>query len=353
MIEKRNLTLDFAKGFALIFMIVQHFSVWLWEGYSKSTSVASENPIYFAAISLSAFSAPLFIFCAGSGASFFMEKYRDHKKIVKRGVLLIITGYILNLLITSWFTPASWYVLHLIGFAFITVPLLSVIKSWQRIILFWLIFGLSIVFQTLLNTPYSINSPRMGDLELSLPFLRFAFVEGHFPVLPWLAFFIFGYNGAQDIAQNRYRKLLLQGAILWLIAAIFASMAIFTDLAELNPFISRIVTIRIRFYPVLGPAFLFLTGSVPFLIYIFHFAVKHFGFFSAWMVSIGRISLSVFAAHLFVKQLVYNSDMGGEFSKVFTISVTVAVLVFCVLAERLWSMVYYRFGLEWLIRKFS
>ena len=353
MINKRNLTLDFAKGFALIFMIVQHFSVWFWEGYSKSTSVASENPVYFAAISLSAFSAPLFIFCAGSGASFFMEKYRDHKKIIKRGILLIVTGYLLNFLITSWFTPASWYVLHLIGFAFITVPLLSMMKSWQRIILFWLIFVFSILFQTLLDTPYSINSSRMGDMDLAFPFLRFAFVEGHFPVLPWLAFFVFGYDGAQDIAQNRYRKLFLKGAVLWGTAAAAACFAIFTDFAQTGSILSRFVTIRVRFYPVLGPAFLFLTGSVPFLIYLFHLAVKHGERFSVWIVSIGRISLSVFAAHLFVKQLVYSTDMGGEFSKFFTISVTIAVLAACALSERLWHRVSYRFGLEWLIRKLS
>ncbi|MDA3899151.1 MAG: heparan-alpha-glucosaminide N-acetyltransferase domain-containing protein [Spirochaetes bacterium] len=356
--RERNQTIDFAKGFALVFMIVQHLSVWVWSGYGKSISVAQQTPLYFVAISFSALSAPLFIFCAGCGADLFMRKYQDPIKIVKRGLVLLSIAYIMNLIISSWFSIASWYVIHLIGFGFLTVPILYKMSSRSRVGLFWALFVASVVLQGLLNTPFSIGSSRMGDMNQSLPFLRYAFVEGHFPIFPWLAFFVFGYNSAEDAINNRYKTLFVQGAVLLLCAAICAIGANATGSVGFQslsgiPFVSRLFTIRVRFYPILAPAFFFLTGIIPFLLALFTYILRLPGPIAGYFVSIGRISLTAFISHVFIKQLLYATGTAGLLSKWPTIGVTLLLLAFYTVLEKLWRKSGYKYGFEWLLRKLS
>lgn len=352
--NKRIETLDFAKGFALFFMIVQHLSIWFGGGVgAKSSSFIKSNPIYFAAISFAAVSAPIFVFCAGCSAKFFMDKYGDGFKIFKRGLVLILFGYLLNLAIPSWFSPASWYVLHMIGFGLMVVPLLQKTGKAGHVIMFFAVFIIAITAQTYLNTPQNIGNRWMSDMSLPFPLARFAFVEGHFPVFPWLAFFIFGYGSAGLISAGRFKNLFVIGVLLFFLSAILTLMPQLFPLIKSDPFFSRLVSLKPRFYPMLGPVFFLLTGSLPFIIFIFYKLAKHVKVFSVIFIPLGRISLTVFITHVFIKQLVYILGIAESFSKWPTIGMTVLVLGFYIFLERNWRKTCYRFGFEWILRKLT
>ncbi len=345
-------TLDFAKGFALFFMVVQHLSIWLGGGVgAKNMGFVADNPIYFTAISFAALSAPIFVFSAGSGARYFMEKYGDRLKLVRRGIALILFGYILNFAVPSWFSPASWYVLHMIGFGLVVVSLISTLKQRGLICVFILIFIAAMTAQHILKTPMHISNRWMANMNLPMPFLRFAFVEGHFPVLPWLAFFVFGYASAEYIAAGKYKRLFVYGAVLWLAGVLFVILPHVFPGAEKIPFLERFYTVKLRFYPMLGPAFFLLTGSLPFLMYIFSVLGRRSRYLSPVFVPLGKISLTVFITHLFIKQFVHSTGIAESFDKWTTIGITAAVLSGYILLEKLWRNSGYRYGFEWILRK--
>jgi|GEM_PF-5544693 len=350
--NKRIETLDFAKGFALFFMVVQHLSVWIGGGVgAKNIGFIRDNPIYFTAISFAALSAPIFVFSAGCGAKLFLQKYENSFKLVKRGLVLIAIGYILNIAVPSWFSPASWYVLHMIGFGLLTVPLLNKAGSKRLVILFFAVFLAAMTVQFFLNTPMHISNRWMGNMGLPLPFLRFAFVEGHFPILPWLSFFIFGFWSSEKIENRDYGQLLKTTLVLWLIGLVLVSLPyVISDIKGLD-YLKRFYTVKVRFYPMLGPVFFLLTGALPVLMYVFAFLSGKSRILSSIFVPIGRISLTVFITHLFIKQFVHSVGIAESFGKWTTIGVTVLFLALYIYFEKIWRSRSYKYGFEWIMRK--
>merc|ERR1712159_547761 len=85
---------------------------------------------------------------------------------VKRGLMVLGFGYILNLLTPSWLAPLSWFVLHLIGLSIALGPL------WRRLptnVILLLVVALLLAtadVQNWLDTPLKIDNERMRDTSM-------------------------------------------------------------------------------------------------------------------------------------------------------------------------------------------
>ncbi len=354
--NKRYDYLDFAKGLAVIFMVVQHIGIWMWKmPWSKIVTDFSGNSIYIILNTLSGLSAPIFLFSAGAGAYLLMNKYPDNSKIIKRGIFILLLGYIHNFTISYWFNSGSWYVLHLIGFSFLLVPLLRKMKKSTIIFIMIGLVLLTYLIQTGLNTPLLLKNKNMSDMTMPFAVLRIAFVEGHFPILPWINMFLLGFISIKSFEErDKAFSLAIWGISLLILGTIFLGIgAAFPELKD-NALTMRLFYIKPRFYPMVFPMLLFLSGLVLIVMKIFKVLCNrlHFGEYNP-VVVIGRFSLTIFFTHVYVKFLIYHFKINQTFSKPITMLSIIGALLFFTAFSYWAKHTNYKFTLEGLLRKLS
>lgn len=354
--NKRYEYLDFAKGLAVIFMVVQHIGIWMWKmPWSKVMADFKGHSIYITLNTLSGLSAPIFLFSAGAGAFLLMEKYTDNRKIIKRGLIILLLGYIHNLTITYWFNYGSWYVLHLIGFSFLLAPLLRKLKKKTVVLIAIGILLLTYLIQTGLETPLLLTNKKMSNMSLNFAILRLAFVEGHFPILPWISFFLIGFLSISVFSdEDKAISIVLIGISLLLVGAILIGLGVaFPSLKE-SMLSVRLFYIKPRFYPMLLPMLLFLLGLVLISMQIIKIGCSRLKVSeNNPIVLIGRFSLTIFFTHVYVKFFLYHYKLNQTFSKPVTmLSITAFLLFFTALSY--WAKhTNYKYTLEGLLRKLS
>ena len=98
--QKRYLEIDFVKFAAIIFMIFVHtYEVFTYDAFFESAGY--ENPVLQALNFIVEFfggapAAPVFMFCMGLGLTF--SKNPTPSKFMKRGVVLLLVGLLVNFL---------------------------------------------------------------------------------------------------------------------------------------------------------------------------------------------------------------------------------------------------------------
>ena len=98
--QKRYLEIDFVKFAAIIFMIFVHtYEVFTYDAFFESPGY--ENPVLYALNFIVEFfggapAAPVFMFCMGLGITF--SKNPTPSKFMKRGVVLLLVGLLVNFL---------------------------------------------------------------------------------------------------------------------------------------------------------------------------------------------------------------------------------------------------------------
>lgn len=346
--------IDFIKGAAVIFMMFQHLGVWFWKiPWNQINNLFIDHPIYMATNALGGFSAPAFITCAGFGAYYFMEKYNSSKAIILRGVFLIICGYLLNLAVPIWFTYGSWYVLHLIGFCLILSPLLVKRNNLKSIvILIIIVLIISTLGQYFLNTPYKYSSKRMGNYNLSGGVFRLMFFEGHFPIFPWIVFFISGIFTAKKIQNNEKSSVLyfsissLLGAIFLLSFSIFLPNLIHSDFK----IFFRLST---SFYPLRPIMLFFLLFLITFTIYCFSLLDEKYKIKKRNpIVLTGKLSLTIFAAHIIIfKQGLHLLGYYKYFSTNISYFLTIFISFLFAVMSIIWYRFHFKYSIEWFLHK--
>ncbi len=120
-------------------------------------------------------------------------------------------GYALNLASPHWFGPASWYVLHLLGLSIMLSPLLLRLPSAALAALILALILAAPFFQIWLHTPLLMGNRFMNDAGRPGSIFRLALFEGHFPVFPWLSFFLAGILFQRNISAGRAGRNILMG----------------------------------------------------------------------------------------------------------------------------------------------
>lgn len=345
---ERLYAVDALRGLAILFSLNQHLGIWFFRSGFKN------QPVFYYINAIGGFAGPLFLTLAGISSVLFLEKYKNSAStLVFRGVLLICFGYLLNLLVPSWFSYASWFTLHMIGFGMVFAPLfrktsVPVILSLSVFILF-----VAILFQNGLETPMRLWNERMGRSDLPGGIFRLILVEGHFPIFPWLAFFLGGMAVGKLFLSGQSKKL---GAIVigcYLVSGvILLCYFLKPDFVTHGPLV-RFFRIYLGFYPV-TPVFFFLLFPLV-ILYLFLFQkidrIVRFTSFSS-LVCLGRASLTIFFIHIIIfKELAIRFGYFQLFSPVAaTVAIMTVMAVFTFLSVA-WRKIQFRFGLEWLLRQ--
>jgi len=382
----RLLSLDALRGVAVILMMEQHMGVWLWHLEDPARGALEQAPAYMAINGLGGLAAPTFITLAGAGTSLLVASRSAagpaniDVTLLRRGLVLMGFGYLLNFLTPSWFSAGSWFVLHMMGFAIATAPLWRRLASPVLLALEPAILALTVAAQTWLATPPFLDNSRMRDTELPGGALRLALAEGQFPVLPWLGVFLTGMVVGRWLLAEQHarvaalaRALLLGGLALvgldWAAGEVPALAFLHTD-----PW-SRVVTVRTSFYPA-GPGIVLLLQSGVLLMLAAALHIERSrepdppsprepdppsagepGRPGApgrleWFVSLGRASLTLLLVHVVVFREI-SRPLGAwqAFGRGTALAIIVAWLALSAVLTHAWRRVGYRFGAEWLLRR--
>jgi len=357
----RLLSLDALRGVAVILMMEQHLGVWLWQVEDPLRSALAQAPGYMAINGLGGLAAPTFITLAGAGTSLLVASRAGRPvdgMLLRRGLALLGFGYLLNLLTPSWFSPGSWFVLHLMGFAIATAPLWRRLGNKTLLAAEAVLLVATVAVQHWLRTPALLDNPRMRDLELPGGALRLALVEGQFPVLPWLGVFLAGMVVGRWLIAGEQARVLALARVCLLLGLCLVGLDFASDhvpaLAALNeaPW-RRLVQVRTSFYPA-GPGIVLLLqcGVLLLLGAALHIERRRELDPRGLLVTLGRASLTLLLVHVVLFREI-SRPLGAwqAFGRGTSLVIIAAWIVLCALLARLWQRGGYRFGAEWLLRR--
>ncbi|MDC0668578.1 DUF418 domain-containing transporter [Nannocystis radixulma] len=354
MTPARLLSLDALRGLAVVLMMEQHMAVWLWRA-EPGVSPIAQAPVLMALNGLGGLAAPTFITLAGAGTTLLARARPTGLDVilVRRGLIVMGFGWLLNLLTPSWFSAGSWFVLHLMGLGMATAPL------WRRLSDRALLIGQALLLlaaplvQHWLQTPELLVNDRMRRLDLTGGPLRLAFAEGQFPIVPWLGLFLGGIVVGRWLQQGRTAPILRMAAVLLVTGVALAAVALRT-----GPHAGvwdRLFQIRLSFYPA-TPAIVLLLQSGTLLLLLGALALEKRGQIGerGWLVALGRASLTLLLVHVVVfRELTRPLGAWQAFSAEIALAIVGVWVIVCALAARLWQRVGYRYGAEWLLRIFG
>ena len=365
--KTRLLGLDVMRGLAVFLMIEQHLGVWLWHGPDPGKT-PFDYPILITFNALGGGAAPLFTTLAGIGSALLCSK-RDNpdSTILRRGIVLMGFGYLLSLLTPSWFTLASWFVLHLMGFGMILVPLIRRLPRPAILGSAAALLALTPVLQIWLQTPDKLKNLRMagwvaqrGGEVLPWAPLRIAMVEGHFPVFPWLAFFLFGFVAGLWIAEDRRRNIPLLGLANLAIGGAMAGL--YYGKVGFAQEMPRVFSIPIPFYPTTPTFILVLSGAIL-LVVSAMLAIEQRITLKPTnpAVTLGRASLTLLLLHVVIfreltrpEKLIWPTYLHGKWQSMppnEALSVLLIFTALCIVGAWFWQKVGYKYGAEWILRQ--
>lgn len=189
MIQSRDITIDTLRGLAIFTMVAANMA---------AEVLAEPHPFWFRFYGT--FAAPLFILISGMMVTLTTQtKGHTLKYFLVRGMMIMIVGALVDVLIWKIYPFTSVDVLYLIG---ISIPLaylflhLNPLSRWVIVIS---IFVVTPVLQKILGyTDYPTEFYLWGEQTVMVAnqtnILNHWFIDGWFPLFPWLGFSLLGVN---------------------------------------------------------------------------------------------------------------------------------------------------------------
>ena len=352
-VKNRIASLDFLRGIAVILMVQQHTGFWFWNNKGSIASSMSDYPLMVIVNGLGGMAAPLFIALAGTGAALMLSAGASGRTMIKRGAVIILFGYILNVCTPAWFSPGSWYVLHLIGSGIILSPLLM--KASVRIlsVISIICIAASSILLTYYDLPRYFSNEQMAAFSGLHDIILLASAAGNFPVFPWLALFVAGLICGRWIVSGEYNNIFKASRAMFI--AVIILLAVKTGGFQFiySPMGSRVFMVNLYMYPAYPVQFLFLSALSLLSIYLIMVIHKGGRLSSENIIALtGRVSLTIFMLHIII---IRNFMVETGYWKTFTASeatlLQIAVLLVMLAGVKLWSRIDFRYGFEWLLRR--
>ncbi len=226
---KRIHTIDILRTIAILLMIQIHFVDYL--GYWSD----HDTLLYAFVERLGVLSAPIFTFLVGISLFISLSKYPPEvarRQTLRRGVAIFIIGLLHNLINWGADSIFDWDILTFIGSALIIVYFLHrITPTWMYLI----IFGV-IIFSPILREVFDYN--HYWDFSASEYIYNFTFkdifmgwfLNGYFPIMPWIVFPITGYTMGRAIlgesAAEKQRKLARNYGLLGVLLALMGALSV-------------------------------------------------------------------------------------------------------------------------------
>ncbi|NVM02339.1 MAG: DUF1624 domain-containing protein [Candidatus Helarchaeota archaeon] len=337
-------SVDTLRGLSIFFMIFVHFGQ-SWLNF--------ESLIIFQTFYLipSYIGGPIFMVIAGVSFSLSAERRKDQGDfrihVYKRGFLLILMQFFLNLVIFNIYQAWTYEVLILIGVAQIVCYYLMEKSD---------LFKIVVVLVIIIVVPFlrEICGYQVGIYTLFNPvwdfgtFFRGMIVNMPFAIFPYVSYMILGMMIGDSLVRARYeevkekefcKNLLIYGGILILIGygfRIFNSPIVDSFEEGLHVSVTT------------GMVMILLSG-----LYWIEDIKKISLFQPFWLY--GQISLTFLVGHHFInKYIFYNLfDILKNLSIYSYLILDVFICVFLLALSYFWSIMDYKFSLDWLMRKLS
>ncbi len=335
-------------------MMEQNIGIWLWR--PDGPMRFSDHPLLFSLNGIGGFAGPLFITLAGISAALFVRQKTDvDRTLMLRGVGIMFFGYAMNLLTPGFFCPGSWFTLHMIGFAILLTPVFRRLRNTHILLAAVIITLTTGLLHHYLNTPMKLSSFHMSSLKHPGGVLRLMLVEGHYPVFPWLAFFLGGFLAGRLFIEDQQRRMLQIAFVSLILSGILLIPAILPDsLPNQRPW-SLFLRLNLGSFPT-PPLFVLL--FYPLVIFTFLLCrtiaqrtqMKRHHF----LVSLGRMSLTLQIVHVVLFYEVFQRlRWFRSFSTVETLSILAGVLALTAFLSTVWRKYDFRFGCEWILRRIT
>ncbi len=351
----------------MVLMMEQHLGVWLWRWPGRGESLA-DYPTLVLLNALGGAAAPLFVTLAGYGSMLLAQRRQaPDVTLLRRGVVILGFAYALSLATPSWFTWRSWFVLHLIGASTLLAPVLRRLPNYGLLAAGAAVLWVSVIAQTLLETPFPLSNMRMGGWVrgghgiaptlLDGGLWRLMTFEGHFPLFPWLAFYMLGMVSARLSSAGLPKRQITLGITLLAAGGTLAALgpAGLGLLGQHSHLFSRAANVHAPFYPA-TPAFVLLLGGGALLAIggAEHWEKRRGLSAEAPLVVLGRVSLTLLLLHVVVgRELSRPLGLWRNCSAETTLIVIAASVVGASLLARRWGRAKHRYGAEWLLRKLA
>lgn len=356
--KKRIIGIDVARALAVIGMIIVNFKIVFG---SKG-----QGWVQFLASIFDGKAAATFVVLAGTGLALMTNsaiKNNDLTKlkivrirILKKALFLFIVGISY---IAIW--PAD--ILHFYGIYMLII--VFVLTSHQKVIIttalaIILAFPILLLFWNY-EMGWDFNSLKYLDFWTAKGFMRNLFFNGFHPVIPWVAFMLFGYwFGKQDLHNEKFVK---KSFVISLSSFIAIQLLSYGSISLLSENIQENTSELIE---ILG------TSPMPPLpIYMFNGIAIAFTIISACIIiakrfentiiinalyKTGQLALTFYVAHIVIGMgiiEIINPSKMGNYSIEFSIAYALVFSFACILFALAWRKHKKLGPLEWLMRKLT
>ena len=304
----RLVFLDALRGFALIFMVLNHTGRWWQDGIMGW-------PRYYSIYVTMAIAAPIFLFLVGFCLP--LSKAREEPRILAmlgkyawRGAQLILAGFLLNLLVFPEEPIYSNGVLQTIG-ASIAVAALGSLLLRVR--------GMRPVLAVLavaLYALFAVSFPALtGWVGAHPTAARALFFE--FPPWPWLCLVLIGLVlgdlwVAEPDDRGRARYMWWMGAAAALCFAYFFAYDWWAHSA--NRWTFKRDFILNRHWTPRGVSTIWILGMICALLAVFYYLAEVRRCRMTWLVTLGRTALPLYFIHQLIVLTLVNQRLGLRFN---------------------------------------
>jgi uncharacterized membrane protein len=292
MIKKRDKTIDVLRGLAILIMLAAN---------SSATIYAEPHPFWFRC--LSSVAAPLFITLSGMMVCFSqLKKDYPFTYFLKRGLVLIGIAALRDIAAWRMLPFTSFDVLYVIG---LSAPIAFLFGRINKTSIQWILIGaiflLTPVLQhlfgyTTLPSMFKFDGSYWVVVENQTGVLNHLFIDGWFPVFPWLGFSLFGVMLGSYRWKDRDTQIFFNKEIVF-VAAVCLFVGILLK-----------IIFPVHLYIRVGFGEVFYPPTLGFCIYTVGIILALFGAFEKNASSrifepastIGRTSLFIYILHTFV-----------------------------------------------------
>lgn len=357
-VSKRIIGLDIARAFAIVGMVIVNFKV--------TMSAESNGPQWLRTIAavFDGRAAATFVVLAGIGASLGSRRQRESGgpaeqraaqwTLAKRGLFLFVIGWAFY---PIW--PAD--ILHYYGI-YLAIGAIFLFASNQRLLTLAaatvaVSFVFIITFDPFKN--WDLDDYSYQGIATADGFLRNLFVDGFHPVLPWVAFYLFGmWLGRTDLRNPVWRRTLaIRSAIVVAIteaAAWFVLGAKGSDLDDLDDeswrwlfSVEPIPPLPLYLVAGAGTAVLVIIGSIWIGDHLSARATEP-------LVSTGQLALTTYVAHVLVGMGILEAMGRLEDQTLgWAVSTGIVFSIAAIIYSWLWRRRFARGPLEALMRRIA
>ena len=303
MSRRRDMTIDSLRGLAILIMIAAN---------SSATCYAEPHPFWFRC--LGSVAAPLFIFLSGMMVRF-SQIHKGYPLVyfLKRGLMLIVVAAFLDVAAWRLYPFTSFDVLYIIG---ISAPIAFLFGRINRPALQGILCGAIFLLAPLLQhlfgyTPYPSEFNFDGSYYLVVEgqthVLNHLFIDGWFPIFPWLGFSLLGvmlanYRWGGESTRSFYHPKVALAALACFCIGVLMKVIFPVELLIRDGFGEV-------FYPPTLGFCLYTMGVILAPLGLFDRVTPSTAFEP--LATVGRSALLLYALHVFVINYIFSALFPG------------------------------------------